>query len=289
MSDELARRKRLTFAQAEGAAELPRQLRSGEISAELRALLWQAFYSSISYSTSNGHVRHPWRSILFVKHVAYDYKMADEFSDNSGKIIPGLKSIFEGGNHIRLFDLVQWFLRAPQIPPSIAKSVAAALETTRSAYRVVDNDTIVPIGSELEAASLSRALESLSGSEFGGARAHLKTAAGHLTGGRWADSVRESVHAVESVARVIEPSPGLGRALAKLEKDKRIHAGLKAGFGSIYGYSSDEQGIRHPLVDDDEASVDEADALFMIGACASFVTYLIGKARGAGLLVENPP
>jgi hypothetical protein len=29
--------------------------------------------------------------------------------------------------------------------------------------------------------------------------------------------------------------------------------------------------------------VDEADALFMLGACASFVSYLISKAAAAGV------
>jgi hypothetical protein len=30
--------------------------------------------------------------------------------------------------------------------------------------------------------------------------------------------------------------------------------------------------------------IDETDALFMIGACAAFVSYLINKAQSAGLL-----
>jgi hypothetical protein len=72
--------------------------------------------------------------------------------------------------------------------------------------------------------------------------------------------------------------------LGKLEKMAGIHGALKSGFSSIYGYTSDKQGIRHPLLDDPQANVDEADALFMIGACAAFVSYLIHKARLAGLL-----
>jgi len=32
------------------------------------------------------------------------------------------------------------------------------------------------------------------------------------------------------------------------------------------------------------AKVDEADALFMIGSCAAFVSHLVNKARAAGLL-----
>ncbi len=53
---------------------------------------------------------------------------------------------------------------------------------------------------------------------------------------------------------------------------------------SIYGYTSHEKDIRHPLLDDGHAKVDEADPLLMIGACAAFVSYLIHKARIVGLV-----
>ncbi|MDI3562541.1 hypothetical protein [Bradyrhizobium sp. Arg816] len=59
---------------------------------------------------------------------------------------------------------------------------------------------------------------------------------------------------------------------------------MKNGFNSLYNYTSDEKGIRHALLDDSAAKVDETDALFMFGACAAFVSYLIGKARANGLL-----
>jgi hypothetical protein len=104
------------------------------------------------------------------------------------------------------------------------------------------------------------------------------------TAGRYADSLRESIHSVESTARVLEPSGSLSGALARLEKKANIHGALKQGFNSLYGYSSDEQGVRHALLDAGDANVDEADALFMFGACAAFVSYLINKARAAGLL-----
>jgi hypothetical protein len=83
----------------------------------------------------------------------------------------------------------------------------------------------------------------------------------------------------------LEPSTSeLGPALNKLAIKAHIHQALKRGLGSLYGYASDEQGIRHSLVFEGEANVDEADALYMFGACAAFVTYLIGKGRSAGLI-----
>ena len=69
----------------------------------------------------------------------------------------------------------------------------------------------------------------------------------------------------------------LGAALKVLEQRGRMHGGLKAAFGNLYGYSSDEEGVRHALVFGDEAQVDEADALFMLGACASLVSYLLAR------------
>ena len=84
---------------------------------------------------------------------------------------------------------------------------------------------------------------------------------------------------------MLDPSAGvLSDALAKLEQKISIHSAMKKGFNSLYGYTSDEKGIRHALLDDSTAKVDEADALFMFGACAAFVSYLINKARLNGLL-----
>jgi hypothetical protein len=132
-----------------------------------------------------------------------------------------------------------------------------------------------------------KAFADLDASEFHGARAHLRNAASHLTAGNFADSVRESIHAVESVSRTLDPSADLSKALARLEQKISIHAAMKKGFTSLYGYASDENGIRHALLEAGEAKVDEADALFMIGACAAFVSYLLNKARTNGSFVRG--
>ena len=65
------------------------------------------------------------------------------------------------------------------------------------------------------------------------------------------------------------PANKLREALDQLEHVTTLHGALKKSFLSIYGYTSDEQGIRHPLIDADAAKVDETDALFMIGACGN--------------------
>jgi hypothetical protein len=122
---------------------------------------------------------------------------------------------------------------------------------------------------------------------FRGAGTHLRLAVESLNGGRYADTVRESVHAVESAARVLseDAKASLPPAIQQLETKLGMHPAFKKALLSLYGYTSDEAGIRHSLLED-EARVDMHDALFMLGACASFATFLIGKARTAGMISE---
>jgi hypothetical protein len=148
----------------------------------------------------------------------------------------------------------------------------------------VDKEVICPIASDAEHATIVKAFADLEATQFHGARAHLRNAASNLTGGKFADSIRESIHAVESACRTLDPSADLSKALAKLQQRISIHKAMRTGFASLYGYTSDEDGIRHALLEAGDAKVDEADALFMIGACAAFVSYLLNKARTSGVL-----
>ena len=54
-----------------------------------------------------------------------------------------------------------------------------------------------------------------------------------------------------------------------------MHGSFKVAIEKLYGYASDERGVRHSLLEQGEANVTERDALFMLGVCASFVTYLL--------------
>ena len=106
--------------------------------------------------------------------------------------------------------------------------------------------------------------------------AHLRDASGCISDGDWAGAVRESIHAVESVARQLDPAASgtLGPALASLKKRGRLHPALKKAFSELYGYTSDEQGIRHSRLDEAKSQVGQDEAVFMLGACASFASYL---------------
>jgi hypothetical protein len=223
-------------------------------------------------------------SILKDEHIYRQHKMADDFEDDATKSINRTRAIFEYGNYATIFGWLEFVLKHPACPQRVARDIEGTLRFCQAAYRVIDNRVICPIGSETEQAIIVQAFADLATSQFGGARSHLGKAASCLTAGAYADSVRESIHAVEAVCVTLDSTADvLSKALAKMEQKIAIHPAMKKGFTSLYAYTSDEGGIRHALLDD-AAKVDEADALFMLGACAAFVSYLINKAQANGLL-----
>jgi hypothetical protein len=182
-----------------------------------------------------------------------------------------VKKVITEGTWSDVLGWLEFVLKHPACPPEFAKQVNAIMAHCRLAYRVFDGTVICPIGSGAERETIGRAFSDLRSAEFHGARDHLNKAANELTAGNFAGSIRESILAVESVARTLEPDGKLSKALEKLERSAKIHPAMKAGFAALYGYTSDEQGIRHAHLNEPSAKPDEADAVFMVGACAAFV------------------
>ena len=199
------------------------------------------------------------------------------YKSSPNNLLQFLRKTTQEANIGFLFDALEFFIRHPNCSVELKSDLTRAFVEARAAYRVIDQ-RIIAIGSEEQAEAFEEAVSVAEKSGAIAARAHLVSAGNALRDGDWAASVRESIHAVEAMAIMLAPMKGtLGAALAVLEKDGRLHGGLKSAFNALYGYTSDEEGVRHALVFKNEAQVDEADALFMLGACASFVTYLVSR------------
>lgn len=68
----------------------------------------------------------------------------------------------------------------------------------------------------------------------------------------------------------------LGAAIKKLKDNNvHIHAALESAFKSLYGYTSDQSGIRHGGIDFINAPSE--DAKFMLVTCSAFINYLVEK------------
>ena len=83
-----------------------------------------------------------------------------------------------------------------------------------------------------------------------------------------------------------EKGGGIGPALDALDKKIDLHPAFKEGINKLYGYTCDEDGIRHPILD--KETVGFAEAKFMLVACSALVNYILAEADRCGLLKNKP-
>ncbi|MDG2989450.1 hypothetical protein L3556_00670 [Candidatus Synechococcus calcipolaris G9] len=155
--------------------------------------------------------------------------------------------------------------------------VNEVLKIELSGYRFVD-DIITPITNEEEIISIENSLNNKSLTNS--IQIHLKSAL-KLISDRvnpdYRNSIKEAISAVEAHCKQIanKDKATLGEALKIIENNKTIHPALLKAFSSLYGYTSDADGIRHALLDAD--NLDQEDALFMIVSCSAFINLLSSK------------
>lgn len=150
-------------------------------------------------------------------------------------------------------------------------------------YRFIDG-RIVPITDENEIKSIEDACNN----KFDGVRVQIKKAVGFIADREHKDyknCIKESILAVESICSIIvgNEKATLGQAIKRLEDNGLvIHSALKSAFSNLYGYTSDEGGIRHSE-GMFESDVTFEEAKFMLVSCSAFVNYLTanyGKVGG---------
>lgn len=271
-----------TFAEREGVKALPRQLELREVSQEVRARVWTIIHESIEANTKYDALEHVtrvfvWETILKSTWIRLDHNFSDEFSVKPREIVQYAKSKMLLP-YAEFLEFLEFVAQHKSCPRWLVGQLNTQFESCGFAYRIIDG-TVVPIANEQMAEAFQCAIEQLNAG-FSGAQQHLKAAASSLTAGKYADTVRESIHAVESVACQICPGEGtLGAALNEFEKKYKLHPALKQGFKNLYGYTNDEQGIRHALINEENAQVGEDEALYMLGACASFASFLSSHLR----------
>ena len=219
----------------------------------------------------------PWKEISQAVHVGFDNLPLDEWHLDFEDFCRSFRRRIELQPFYKVFDLIEFILRHPECPIDFAKNMLKVFAWSHLAYTldVEPPPTVIPAVTPEEGAAVVESLALLRKAGLYGSATHLRSASAYINEGKWADSVRESIHAVESVARKLDPDAAqtLGPAL----KSQPLHPALKKGFASLYGYTADEQGVRHALLDQTDAHVGRDEAVFMLGACASFASYLFRK------------
>ena len=180
-----------------------------------------------------------------------------------------------------IYDFIEKSLYVVKYDKKLLNEYNRIMEEEGVLYRIIDWK-VLPIVNNEEIASIESAIET----QYDSVNKHIEKAL-TLMSDRvkpdYENSIKESISAVESLCSIITGVKGkdntLGNMLDLLEKNcVYIHGSLKEAFKKIYGYGSDEKGIRHAGAIEKEAKGE--DAIYMLVSCSAFVNYLIAKCEG---------
>ncbi len=280
------------FSQRAGIRPVTKALQSESIDEELRNSLWSSFHDSFvrAYwfdSGTGGFSYYPHQSELDT----WLYSLWTHFmnlpSDTKPKFrdaVPQLREQFFASEWHWVLDFLEFSAKhSDNIGPLLIKHANKQLERHNSIYRFVGCE-ITSITDPAEVAAIEEALDGPKA-----VRAHLTAALGMLSDRRKPDfrnSIKESVSAVEAICRLVSGSEKdtLAGALKVLTRKHPIHPAFEQALLKLYGFSSDEGGIRHSLLDEPHLSY--ADAKFMLVLCSGFVNFVLAKSAEEGVKLK---
>lgn len=186
--------------------------------------------------------------------------------------------VFDDTKWYLIYDLIERYVGTfnKTTQREVCKEFNAILEDECSGYRFV-NGLVAPITNAEEIKTIEEAMNS----QYSAVNIHIGKAV-TLFSDRikhdYENTIKESISAVEALCCIItnDNKATLGDALKKLEsKGIKLHKALQNAMSSLYGYTSNESGIRHGSID--FAGASSEDAKFMLISCSAFVNYLIEK------------
>ena len=267
----------MSFSDRIGITEPKSALQIEEIDNALRNGLWQA---SIEHLIRE-HVRYYPEDLIFKRlmsriYVDFFKKPSDTVPYGHEKGIRAIRDWFFKTEWWNVYNFIEFLL--PLGADKFSARVSTFLEREKSGYRIIDGH-LVPITDPIETSAIADATSSAN--FFSGAREHLHAAIDLFAKKPQPDyrnTIKESISAVESAARVISGNPKatLGDALKAINDKMTLHPALREAMSRLYGYTSDEGGIRHALLE--ESNIDEAEAKFMIVACSAFVNLCVQRS-----------
>ena len=279
---------KLTFSQREGKAPLPEPMKLESVPQRFRNLVWRAIGTEIEHLTDRLYGGY-FESVGIPKIIeSYKFDVEQRRHDEIPNSIPKndrsfTKKIVIDGEFHEIITIVEYILRHEQCSDKLKASLEEAFDKSPIAYFVKSvngKPTVFPRINREAGEATKKAMETIQDGGMESANVHLKKAAEHINMREYGGSIRESIHAVESVARNLSKSKNsLTPALKTLEKEGLLNRVLRIAFEKLYGYTNSEQGIRHSLLDRDNADVGLEEAVFMFGACASFAAYLVHKQQ----------
>jgi len=259
---------------------------------ELRAGLWNAVHihlwekagvadwNATSAARISAALSNLWHSFFKLPLDTIPYKLSATNEQ--------VREFFFGARWFAVYDFIEFIAYHVPDPVKFRNFCNGVLAREKAAYRFVERD-IAPISSEAEKEAIESALSAAVG--IPGVSPHLKQALDLLADRHnpdYRNSIKESISAVEGLCRYLtgDEKATLGAALSILEKQGVLHGALKASWSSLYGYTSDANGIRHAMLEQPQLTY--VDAKYMLVACSAFVNFMLAKIAELKYQIPKP-
>lgn len=258
-----------------------KQIQFENVGSALRNRIWNIFLVENQYLL-NPSIRNPSleiiEEILDVFGLTYEYPKDWYIRGNNMK---KLEALFLKKEWHFVYDFIEVYLdreseKSKSNANNLAREFNRVLEEEKSGYRIVKR-LVAPITNKSEL----RSIEQSTNTKYDSVNTHMSKALSLYSRRKnpdYENSIKESISSIESLCCIITDNnkATLGDALKKMdERGLKLHGALKSALTQLYGYTSDQNGIRHAGIDFAGASIE--DAKYMLVSCSGFVNYIIEK------------
>lgn len=288
----------MKFSQRIGKSSLTKDIQIESIDNDLKNGLWNIYdlyiLDCISEKYDHQHRIEP--SVFFSNSLWHNLFKSpiDQIPSYYPNAKMFIRNFFFNTDWYRVYDLIEYSIELTKNSiftdyidaEKLYENFNLILEREFAGYRFIYGE-LVPITNKTEINEIEESLFSTQDfTSLKSCNTHLKSSLAKLSdklNPDYRNSIKESISAVESIAKILSNNSkdSLGGALDKIKGKLKIHSALERGFKQIYGYTSDTDGIRHALTE--ENNCDFEDAKFMLVSCSAFINYLIIKANKAGI------
>lgn len=264
------------FSQRYGHVAVEDILQVEVINENTRTALWSCLYSELLIKKYFENAAHKimsefWCGFLYLP---ADEEPIFEYSLSSYKDLKEyMKDFFRLAEWHEVLDFVEYTV---SVSPFLSEAYNKIFKRMCLGYTII-NELITPIISPEEVDSIDGAMNTGTNAS----RLHFSRALSLLSNREQPDfrnSIKESISAIESLCKKISGNDKgtLGDCLKTIEDKGHIHPAMKRAFQQLYGYTSDQGGIRHALMDGSEEPTLE-EARYMLVICSAFSNYLVSK------------
>lgn len=268
--------KQYSFSQRQGITPVNQAIQIKSINQDLRNSLWNVLSKELFFDYSYslgfmlGDIREGDAGQLIIEIWSDFFKLSlDSLPDNKSDAVKKISDFFQRAHWYQVYDFIEFVVNSVNWL-ALDGHFNTILIRESAGYRFIDG-VLTDIVDPKEIKELEYAIKD---NKFPGSGKHLKRALELMSDREnpdYRNSIKESISAIESIAKEItgKPKATLGEAFKNKPLSEKIHPALRQSFLSLYGYTSDEGGIRHAMLD--EPHLDADDARFFLLSCTSFI------------------